>query len=103
MTSEINCVSAICHCAGPRSSALFISIIANVELDKSIFRQVDTSGDWSYLIEFGFGVILIVVVGGGGRDGRYRVARDYAIALTAAAIVAAAVCVSVFVSRSDKY
>lgn len=43
---------------------LFTSIIACVKLDKSIGRQVDMSGDWSYLIEFGFGVILIAIVVG---------------------------------------
>lgn len=43
---------------------LFASIITHVKLDKSIGRQVDMSGDWSYLIEFGFGVILIVIVVG---------------------------------------
>lgn len=43
---------------------LFASIITRVKLDKSIGRQVDMSGDWSYLIEFGFGVILIAIVVG---------------------------------------
>lgn len=46
----------------PKLVDLFTSIITRVKLDKSIGRQVDMSGDWSYLIEFGFGVILIVIV-----------------------------------------
>lgn len=41
---------------------MFTSIIVRVKPDKSIGRQVDMSGDWSYLIEFGFGVILIAIV-----------------------------------------
>lgn len=39
-----------------------MSIIARVKPDKSIGRQVDMTGDWSYLIEFGLGVILIAII-----------------------------------------
>lgn len=62
ITDEINCVSAFAIAS--TLVGLFAGIIAYVKLDKSIGRQVDMSGDWSYLIEFGFGVILIVIVVG---------------------------------------
>lgn len=58
--NEINYV--MCLLLHRKLVDLFASIITRVKLDKSIGRQVDMSGDWSYLIEFGFGVILIAIV-----------------------------------------
>lgn len=52
----------VCYCI--ESSLTCSQALSRVKLDKSIGRQVDMSGDWSYLIEFGFGVILIAIVVG---------------------------------------